>query len=103
MSFEEGAFVSDLKSIDKMGISKKRLSSLISTVFCEQIFRHGFVHCDPHEANLLVRVHPSKPAGHPQLVLLDHGLYRELDDEFRRNYCRLWRYVRKNIYIYLYY
>ena len=27
----------------------------------------------------------------PQLVLLDHGLYRELDDTFRLEYCRLWR------------
>jgi len=26
----------------------------------------------------------------PELVLLDHGLYRELDDEFRINYCHLW-------------
>ncbi len=92
MSFEEGVFVSDIKSIDKMGISKKKLSSLISRVYCEQIFRHGFVHCDPHEANLLVRQHPNQTAGRPQLVLLDHGLYRELDDGFRRNYCRLWRY-----------
>jgi aarF domain-containing kinase len=24
-------------------------------------------------------------------VLLDHGLYRELKDSFRRDYCRLWR------------
>ena len=27
----------------------------------------------------------------PVLVLLDHGLYKELDDEFRLNYCRLWK------------
>ena len=45
---------------------------------------------DPHEANLLVRKHPTKP-NKPQLVLLDHGLYRELNDNFRQNYCRLWR------------
>ena len=24
-------------------------------------------------------------------MLLDHGLYRKLDDDFRRNYCRLWQ------------
>ena len=27
----------------------------------------------------------------PQIVLLDHGLYRKLDPTFRRAYCRLWR------------
>jgi aarF domain-containing kinase len=26
-----------------------------------------------------------------QLVLLDHGLYRDLDDEFRLAYAGLWR------------
>lgn len=44
---------------------------------------------DPHEANLLVRVHPTR-AGRPQLVLLDHGLYQELPPAFRKEYCRLW-------------
>ena len=24
-------------------------------------------------------------------MLLDHGLYRQLDDSFRRDYCRLWQ------------
>jgi aarF domain-containing kinase len=38
----------------------------------------------------LVRPHPSHP-DRPQLVLLDHGLYRKLDDDFRRDYCRLWQ------------
>lgn len=31
------------------------------------------------------------PAGQPQLVLLDHGLYRQIDDGFRREYAALWR------------
>lgn len=45
---------------------------------------------DPHAANVLVRQHPKYPSK-PQIVLLDHGLYRELDDTFRRDYCRLWQ------------
>lgn len=51
------------------------------------------VHCDPHPANVLVR--PSSAwfgfRNRPQLVLLDHGLYRSLDAEFTREYCSLWR------------
>jgi aarF domain-containing kinase len=31
------------------------------------------------------------PGGGPQLVLLDHGLYRRIDDAFRRQYAALWR------------
>ena len=41
--------------------------------FSEMIFVFGDVHCDPHAANLLVR---RAAAGGPELVLLDHGLYR---------------------------
>ena len=26
-----------------------------------------------------------------QMVLLDHGLYRDLDEAFRINYCNLWK------------
>jgi aarF domain-containing kinase len=27
------------------------------------------------------------------VILLDHGLYRELDDEFRLNYANLWKAI----------
>lgn len=27
----------------------------VSQAFAEMMFKHGFVHCDPHAANLLVR------------------------------------------------
>jgi aarF domain-containing kinase len=52
----------------------------------------GFVHCDPHEANVLIRRKPNDPH-RPQLVLLDHGLYKDLSEDFRRNYCRLWNAI----------
>jgi aarF domain-containing kinase len=32
-----------------------------------------------------------KKGGKPELVLLDHGLYRQISDEFRREYAALWR------------
>lgn len=46
---------------------------------------------DPHEANVLVRAHPYRGSRHPQVVLLDHGLYRQLEEGFRVDYCRLWQ------------
>eukprot|EP01038_Epipyxis_sp_PR26KG_P012446 gene12446-16692_t len=92
MKFEEGCFVHDKQKIKELNLNTSQISHLISTTFCEQIFRHGFVHCDPHEANLLIRPHPKYP-NKPQLVLLDHGLYRELNDNFRRDYCRLWQSI----------
>jgi aarF domain-containing kinase len=38
---------------------------------------------------MLVRPHPRNPAL-PQIVLLDHGLYRNLEPDFREHYTRLW-------------
>ena len=36
------------------------------------IFAHGFVHCDPHPGNVLIRKDGN---GRVEVVLLDHGLY----------------------------
>ena len=88
MSFEDGHYVNSSKCQNSFDLAA--VSRTISKVFNEQIFRHGFVHCDPHEANILIRPHP-RYKNKPQVVLLDHGLYRNLDDSFRRNYCRLWQ------------
>ena len=51
------------------------------------IFRVGLVHCDPHPGNVLVR---QDLVGKVEIVLLDHGLYLQLTDDFRVTYCRLW-------------
>lgn len=89
MQFEEGLRATDIESIDRAGISRRAVAKLISSVFNAQIFETGFVHCDPHEANVLLREHPHKK-GMPQIVLVDHGLYKKLDDDFQESYARLW-------------
>ncbi len=52
---------------------------------------NGFLHSDPHSANAFVRPVIVRGREVPQLVLLDHGLYRELDQSFRYNYAHLVR------------
>ncbi|XP_076929349.1 putative ABC1 protein At2g40090 [Bidens hawaiensis] len=96
MEFIEGPQVNDLKSIKNLGIRPHDISKLVSQTFAEMMFKHGFVHCDPHAANLIVRVLPSYRSSifgkrKPQLVLLDHGLYKELDTDTRTNYAALWK------------
>ncbi|KAJ0102767.1 hypothetical protein Patl1_06597 [Pistacia atlantica] len=59
MEFMDGAQVNDVKTIRKLGIQPHEVARLVSQAFAEMIFKHGFVHCDPHAANLLVR-----PIGH---------------------------------------
>ncbi|KAM0023562.1 putative ABC-type Cd(2+) transporter [Helianthus debilis subsp. tardiflorus] len=96
MEFVEGPQVNDLNSIQKLGINPHDIARLVSRTFAEMMFKHGFVHCDPHAANLLVRTLPSSKSGifgrrKPQLVLLDHGLYKQLDVSMRTNYAALWK------------
>jgi predicted unusual protein kinase regulating ubiquinone biosynthesis (AarF/ABC1/UbiB family) len=71
---------------------RSEVAKLISSVFNAQIFENGFVHVDPHEANVLLREHPLKK-GKPQLVLVDHGLYKRLDEEFQEAYAWLWKSI----------
>ena len=97
MDFEEGVNGTRRADIAASGVDPAAAARLISRAFCAQTFAHGFVHCDPHAANVLVR--PARGGrgrarAAPTLVLLDHGLYRELDEPFRLEYARLWRAPR---------
>lgn len=96
MEFMDGVQIDDVKGIQRMGVQPCDVSRLVSETFAEMIYKHGFVHCDPHAANLLVRPLPSGKRNilgkrKPQLVLLDHGLYKELDYHTRINYAALWK------------
>ena len=85
----DGCLINDVPSLKAQGIDLSQVSTLMATVFSEMIFTHGFVHCDPHAGNMLIQPR-SKEDSRPRLVLLDHGLYRELTDEFRLQYAHLW-------------
>lgn len=78
-------------------------------MFSEMIFVHGFVHCDPHPGNVLVRKRSSselwnlamsrsafgvigafmssclglRKYNQVEIILLDHGLYQTFDEDFR--------------------
>lgn len=87
MEFEEGFKANDLARIEQAGLKKHDVAKLISSVFASQVFHSGHVHCDPHEANVLLR----SVKGKPQMVLVDHGLYKSLDPDFRLQYAKLWK------------
>lgn len=88
MSFEDGVYIHHKDKVEAMGVDPADVSRLVSEVFCRQIFLLGDVHADPHGGNILVR---RSPTGGPELVLLDHGLYKVISDEFRLDYAKLWR------------
>ncbi|XP_013928816.1 PREDICTED: uncharacterized aarF domain-containing protein kinase 1 [Thamnophis sirtalis] len=69
------------------------ISRNLGKIYSEMIFVNGFVHCDPHPGNVLVRKCPATGKSH--IILLDHGLYQVLTDSFRLDYCRLWQALIK--------
>jgi len=116
MEFIQGCKINDTEKINQMGIDIKEAAGLVIEVLAEQIYLHGFVHCDPHPGNIFVRLvdcpspkcrsswiwdflrNPLRRAEEEpssqkelQVVLLDHGLYREMSNHVRISYCQLWR------------
>jgi aarF domain-containing kinase len=91
MEWIDGVSISDTSALKEMGCNSRGLARIIAKCFSEMIYRHGNVHADPHVANMLVRRRAKGEGGGWQLVLLDHGLYRRLDDNFRLEYSKLWR------------
>uniref|UniRef100_A0A0E0J302 ABC1 atypical kinase-like domain-containing protein n=1 Tax=Oryza nivara TaxID=4536 RepID=A0A0E0J302_ORYNI len=88
MEFCSGYKVDNLNSLRKADISPTKVAKALIELFGEMIFVHGFVHGDPHPGNILVS---PQGQGKFSLVLLDHGIYKELDQKFRLDYCQLWK------------
>lgn len=89
MEYVEGCRIDDTSKLSAQGIDADAVAKSVVDAFAKMIFIDGFVHCDPHGGNLLVRKSANKHGF--EVCILDHGLYRELDDEFRRGYCLLWK------------
>ncbi|XP_066587316.1 aarF domain-containing kinase 1-like [Prorops nasuta] len=86
MEFLEGGQVNDLEYLNKYKINPFEISNKLATLYSHMIFINGFVHSDPHPGNILVR----KNNRETEVILLDHGLYAQLTDEFRCEYSKLW-------------
>ncbi|KZP12439.1 ABC1-domain-containing protein [Athelia psychrophila] len=86
VSMDPGRKLEDVKL--KGGV--KAVMQTMVELFSAQMFSFGWVHCDPHPGNIIIRPNPAHPT-QPQLVLLDHGLYVYLTPTFKREYASLWK------------
>ncbi|XP_063692670.1 aarF domain-containing protein kinase 1-like [Bolinopsis microptera] len=91
MEYIVGGMVDDAEYMKANGINKSEVLGYLSKIFSQMIFERGYIHCDPHPGNVMVQ----KVEGKTCLVLLDHGLYQTLTDDFRINYCKLWQALLK--------
>jgi len=90
LEFAEGCRrVNDLGFLKANGLDPLQVADILNAISADMVFVNGFIHGDPHAGNVYVRVHPE--LGGPQVVVLDHGLYHQLDDPTRRSLCALWR------------
>ncbi|XP_016326296.1 uncharacterized aarF domain-containing protein kinase 1-like isoform X2 [Sinocyclocheilus anshuiensis] len=77
MDFAEGGQVNDREYMRKHGINVNEISRNLGKIYSEMIFINGFVHCDPHPGNVLVRKCPE--SNKTEIALLDHGLYQDVE------------------------
>ncbi|KAK1812311.1 hypothetical protein LTR12_013337 [Friedmanniomyces endolithicus] len=78
--------------LDSNGIDRDEVSAALSRIFNEMIFgRDAPLHCDPHGGNLAIRLNPARAAPRNfDIVLYDHGLYRDIPLHLRRAYAHIW-------------
>lgn len=90
MEYVAGHRTDDLDFIDSNGIDRDEVSAALAHIFNEMIFGDCALHCDPHGGNLAIRksVRGRKP--NFEIILYDHGLYRDIPKELRRDYAKLW-------------
>lgn len=54
------------------------------------IFGDTPLHCDPHGGNIAIRRNDKRTGHNFDVILYDHGLYRDIPLQMRRNYAKLW-------------
>ncbi|KAH9824856.1 ABC1 family-domain-containing protein [Melampsora americana] len=86
---EGGCRLTEEDKLKKNGIDKKNVMDLAMNMFSSMVFKFGWLHCDLHPGNVLVIKKDEKM----KLALIDHGLYIQLPDKFRAEYCELWRSI----------
>ncbi|KAI8176011.1 protein kinase-like protein [Colletotrichum sp. SAR 10_77] len=85
---KEGITAASKPSGRGLGLNLGDVMETVIELFSAQMFRYGFVHCDPHPGNIFVR---RLPSGKPEIVLLDHGLYITLSQNLRQQYAQFWK------------
>lgn len=99
MEFCEGLIrADDADGLRAAGLDVLECAQLLCDTFAEMIFVHGRVHADPHAGNVHFRVLEDKQKNsqngvkRPQLVILDHGLYHNLqENDVRLHFCKYWK------------
>jgi len=77
MSYLEGLRINDLAALEQADIDRLELARRLTASVCNQVFRDGFFHADPHPGNLMVL-----PEG--KIAFLDLGMVGVLNEDRRQ-------------------
>ena len=101
MELIHGFKITDMVQFEKTCIDKSSVFRVLSEVFAEMLFLHGRIHADPHPGNIMVESvasinkmatsFPSQKHADFTVVLLDHGLYKTVSENFRLSFAQLWK------------
>ena len=80
----------DLEYLDSNGIDRDEVSAALARIFNEMIFGDTPLHCDPHGGNIAIRKNNVRRESNFDIILYDHGLYRDIPKQLRRDYAKLW-------------
>lgn len=92
MDYVSGARIDNANYLDTNHISRTEVSATLARIFNTMIFQSGApLHCDPHGGNIAIRHNPARRYPYNfDIILYDHGLYRQPTDKLRRDYAQLW-------------
>ena len=92
MEYVAGARLDNLEYMKKHKIKPQEVSSCLAHIFNDMIFSPGVgLHCDPHGGNIAIRaVSGSRSAHNFEIILYDHGLYRQIPLQMKRDYSHFW-------------
>jgi len=91
MDYISGHRPDDLNYLDANGIDRDEVSAALAHIFNEMIFGEDApLHCDPHGGNIAIRKNTSRRGLNFDIILYDHGLYRDIPTDLRRSYAKLW-------------
>lgn len=91
MEYLSGHRPDDLAYIDSHHIDRDEVSACLARIFNEMIFGDGApLHCDPHGGNIAIRSNPHGRRFNFDIILYDHGLYRDIPKQLQRDYAKLW-------------
>lgn len=100
MECVSGSRLDNIQYLKDHNIEPAQVSSCLSHIFNSMIFEPGApLHCDPHGGNLAIRYVPKKESknGHNfEIILYDHGLYRYIPLQMKRDYAHFWLAVLDN-------